>query len=419
MKKLLSVLLASATAVTACAGLAACEEPDNRIELIIWCPQAAVRTYTELGEEFVTTYKDGLYKDYKVTCAVHAEGETKADLDTDVTAGGDVFFTEGGQLKKLETAGYLEHPTAALKAEIAARDDANAVADGKIGDELVVFPATGDNTWFFWYDSTAFTEAEIANLTFDAVFNKAKNADKAILFSYNDGWYVSSWFMTAGCTMDYDADMNYVTDINGANGLKAAQALWDYLAPANNKKATKDETVLVPGSNDTFAAGAKNKTFIGGFSGSWMSSLLPDTWKPAPTMPTYKIDGVETTVKNFFTYKYCGVNKHRPHKDVAMELANFITSQKGQEKRAELTGAYPSNTAAQASASVQANPIAKAIKDRDTNKYHQKTQAAKFWDEMASFGNTLAGSTSSPARADLQATIDSMYANIMAGEAST
>ncbi len=413
MKKLLSVLLATATAATACAGLAACEEPDNRTELIIWCPQAALRTYTELGEEFVTTYENGKYKDYRVTCAPHAEGDTKTELDTDPTAGGDVCFTEGGQLEKLEAAGYMEHLPAAVKTVVEGRDDPKAVATGTLNGNLVAFPATGDNTWFFWYDSNALTANDIK--TFDGVFKKAKSTDKAILFSYNDGWYVSSWFMTAGCTMDYDAEKNYVTDINGAKGLKAAEALWDYIAPANNKKATKDEPVISPGNNDAFSTGAKNGTYIAGFSGSWMRSSLPANWVPAAKMPTYKIDGVETEVRNFATYKYAIVNKHRPHKDVAMELANFITSQKGQEKRASLTSAFPTNKAAAESDTVKNDPIAAAVKDRYEHIYEQKTQAAKFWDEMTAFGNKLAG-TSSPAKSELQAAIDTLYTNIMAGE---
>ena len=78
MKKMLSVLLASAMALSAVGGLAACGgEKEAPNTLTVWAPDNAVETYKALAAEFTSTYEDGKYKDYKIQFVSKGEGEVK------------------------------------------------------------------------------------------------------------------------------------------------------------------------------------------------------------------------------------------------------------------------------------------------------------------------------------------------------
>ena len=423
MKKLLSVLLASATAVTACAGLAACEDPDPRTELVIWCPSAAIACYTALGEEFVTTYKDGLYKDYKVTCIAHEEGNAETDLGTDLTTGGDVYFTEGGQIARLVDKGYilpLADDYASYGTTVKKDNIEDSLPTATVGDKLYAFPATADNTWFFWYDKNFYSEDDIK--TFDGVFKKAKEENMNIMFPYNNGWYVTAWFMTAGLKMDYVDDngtKKYQFDVAGDNAkaLAAAESLHKYVSTQEEglMKNGKDP-VIIGGDNATIPNGAKAGTLVAGFMGSWISSEVPSNIVPAAKAPTINIGGEEKEMVNFFTYKYCAVNPGRKNVDVAVELAAFITGEKGQAARAKATGSAPTNIKASNSEEVKNSPIALALSDRRDHNYLQESHTSGFWSSWESFGNDLRKKEGATTKEGLKAALDTLHTNVLKGE---
>ena len=421
MKKLLSVLLASATAVTACAGLAACDGAENSKELVIWCPSAAMAVYTQLGEEFISTYNDGAYKDYTIKVIAHEEGNAETDLGVDLTQGADVYFTEGGQIERLIAKKYIQPLTGkyAKYAETVKADNTEAALPTITkGETVYAFPATADNTWFFWYDNTFFDEDDI--VSFDKVFKKAQAANKHIAFAYDNGWYNTAWFMTAGCTMDYVVDSSgtkkYKIDVDSEKGLLAAQSLHTYVSKETGMFANGENPVIIGCDNSTIPNGAKDGSVVAGFQGSWISGDLPAKIVPAATAPKIKIGEEEKDMVNFFTYKYAGVNPARKNVDIAMELAAYITNEAGQAARFEATGSNPSNKKVAASDAVMESPIAQAIADRAAHGYSQLSQTADFWSSFETFGKNLRLDTGATTYAGLADALKLLQVGVLGDE---
>ncbi len=393
MKKMLSVLLASATALSVCCGLAACGG-DSKKTLTVWAPDTAHECYKALTEEFLAQpYQDGTYNDYfKVKFVAKPEGNIQTELGTDAAAGADLFFFEAGQVQNMITKNLLQ-PLPTYTAAIQERDSKDAVDTVLKDGVCYAFPATLDNGWFMRYDSDYYTADEV--LTLDSMLAKAKKDGKKIMFAYNDGWYISSFFQGAGCTMDFvyneDGTREYVTDIyTSENGKNAARAIQHYLNPVTN--GVEDKAVIIKPSSDMnseIPAGMKENTIVAGFIGTWVAKDMPT--KAVPTKcPTFTCGGEQVQMGSFYGSKYCGVNPRRNNKDVAAALADFLTNEKAQQKRFEMTEAGPSNKKVAESDAVKNNKALAALAaQREAGGYAQLSQGS-FWEPMKAFGDECA-----------------------------
>lgn len=393
MKKMLSVLLASATALSVCCGLAACGG-DNKKTLTVWAPDTATECYQALANEFLDQpYQDGKYSDYfKVKFVAKPEGNIETELGTDAAAGADLFFFEAGQVQNMITKNLLQ-PLPAYTAAIKERDAQDAIDTVLKNDVCYAFPATLDNGWFMWYDSEFYTADDV--LTLDGMLAKAKRDNKKIMFAYNDGWYISSFFQGAGCTMDFvykdDGTREYVTDIATSDGGKnAARAIQHYLNPVTNGVGD-NATIIKPSSdmNSEIPAGMKEGTIVAGFIGTWVAKDMPS--KAVPTKcPTFTCGGEQVQMGSFYGSKYCGVNPRRGNKDVAAALADFLTNEKAQQKRFDMTEAGPTNKKVAASDAVKNNKALTALaSQREAGGYAQLSQGS-FWEPMKAFGDECA-----------------------------
>ena len=182
MKKMLSVLLASAMAISAVGSLAACGKEDSKT-IVVWAPQAAINGYESIIAEWKDANPD--YKDYTVTFNAVDEGEVETKINTDASNGADVFFFEAGQIAGLQEKNLLQNLGAEVTAEIKARDEESWYNPVMNGTTAVAFPTTADNGYFLWYDSTVFTADDVKSL--DKMVEIAKEKDKNIMFDYANG----------------------------------------------------------------------------------------------------------------------------------------------------------------------------------------------------------------------------------------
>lgn len=421
MKKMLSVLLASAMAISAVGSLAACGGGggDSKKTITVWAPSASHKVYQELAAEFTSTYQDGKYKDYKITFVAKEETTVRDDLATNPAGGADLYFFEGGQLVDMVKNNLLQPLAgnyASYATDVKARDEKTWVDLATSNNNVYAFPATADNTWFMWYDSEYFTNADDLK-SLDAMVVKAKADNKQIMFKYNDGWYLTSFFFGAGCTIDYDEEGNYKNDFGGANGKKAVKALLDYLAPANNLcKDGKTKCIVTPANNDSIPQGMKKDTVVAGFMGTWIESAMPSKAKAMRT-PTITIDGQQKPMRTFQTAKYCGVNPRRDNKDVAMALADFLTNEKGQAKRFEGTGSVPTNTNTAATDAVKNSAMAAVIAAQSTDSYPQLKHPSDMYKKLEAFGNNIVSGVINADNYGAQA--EKLQADIIATAATT
>lgn len=415
MKKMLSVLLASAMAISAVGSLAACGN-DNDKTLVVWAPQAAIAGYESLISEWKAANPD--YADFNVTFTAVDEGETETKLNTDASNGADVYFFEAGQIAGLQEKNLLQNLGADITAEIKARDAESWYNPIMNGANAMAFPTTADNGYFLWYDSTVFTEDDVKSL--DTMVTKAKAQNKNIMFDYANGWYIPSfWFGGAGCTMDY-VEEDYVTTIDNDTGKEVAKAVNALLGPDGNKMANGNPCIIKQSKdfNSEIGTGFASGTVAAGVIGTWVAEDVQNKMTAGheaykrtdgatyddikcAKLPTFKVGNNEYQMGSFMGGKYCGVNaqKKTGNIGVAVSLANFLTGERGQTKRFETTKAGPTNNNVIATDAVKSDKALAALSAQNAaGGYLQLQQSSNFWTAWEAFGNGIyAGDTTTKA----------------------
>lgn len=464
-KKLLSLLLASVTALSVAGGLAACNdgnsgttspkrtlatdlptvastedplasktdeptEPFEACTLTVWCPQAAIDTYTALVEEFKSdNYHNGMYKNVTVNFVAKAEGEVRTALATDPASGADVFFFEQGQISYMIEQNLLVEMRSSVgkyyTSAIAKRDSEASYSPviGKNG-YLCAFPATIDNGYFLWYDSEFYNENDIKTL--DGMVSKAKAEGKHIMIDYANGWYAPTFWFGLGAYADYFSEEVdgaskevYKTDFHTSDAGRAAGAAWvNYLSPANN-----EDCIIGPSSdlNSEIPAGMNAGSVVAGIIGTWVANDMPAKAKAAK-LPTFTVKEDVGSVKagqyqmgSFFGGKYCGVNSYSANQKVALALANYFTNEHGQAARFENTQAGPSNINVSNSEAVKANQgLAALAAQNAVGGYAQMSQPQGFWDGLKAFTDGCAKGTVT--MSNLQKSLDDLAGQMIPKE---
>lgn len=442
MKKLLSVLLASAITISAVGGLAACKKgaKEDEHEIIVWAPDAAKATYEKLADDFLKS-DPTKYGDYTVTVIAKDEGDVESSLSNDAAMGADVFFFPGGHINDMLKKKHLLATTAAQTAAIKNDNAENTVKPALVGNVAYAFPATSDNGYFLWYRKDLVSETDVETL--DGLVAAAKRQNKNIMFEYGNGWYAPSFWFGMGCHLDYNTEGVYETDIDNANGKKAMQAWYNYLNPTDNKMKNGNQLIVKANKdqNGEYATNLANGTAVAGVIGTWIAddlkiklakandidvgtatkvSELDDAKKTAvetlfsqkigaAKLPTFTADKGLATEKqvqmgSFSAGKYCGVNNLRKYdakKQVALELAAYFTGKTGQKLRYDNTSAIPANKELQESADVASSDIVKALLAQNAEGgYLEQTHKTEMWDLMGGIGNNIVAGTTTADKLD-------------------
>lgn len=431
MKKLLSVLLASAITISAVGGLAACKKgaKEDEHEIIVWAPDAAKATYEKLAADFKAS-DPTKYGDYTITVIAKDEGDVESSLSNDAAMGADVFFFPGGHINDMLKKKHLLELTSAQATAVANDNAENTVTPAVSGGKTYAFPATSDNGYFLWYRKDFISADKVAKL--DDLVAEAKKQNKNIMFKYDDGWYAPSFWFGMGCHLDYNTEGVYTTDIDNANGKKAMQAWYNYLNPTDNKMKNGNQLIATANkdANGEWATNLANGKAIAGVIGTWITDDLKiklakensidvgtatkvddlDATKKAAVealfnekigaakLPTFTCDGKQVQMGSFCAGKYCGVNNLRKYdakKAVSLELAAYFTGKTGQQLRYTNTSAIPANKELQASEAVASNDIVKAfLAQNAAGGYLEQNHRSEMWDLVGGIGkNIVAGNT--------------------------
>ena len=387
MKKLLASLLAGTMALTALGGLAACGGGDgnNGPELKVWAPNESINGYKAIISQFKAKYPD--YAKYNITFEAKAESTVQTALGKDPSTGADVFFIPSDHLYKLYNRSVLQALPDSYANTVKGRDEQFTYEFATINDKIMAFPATNDNGYFLYYDSTFFTNAEDLK-SLDTIQAKAKEASKHVAFDYGDAYYVASFFIGTGCTFDYaDATMKkYDTTLDSPQGEAAITAYWNYFSAAKNGVAASDAQVIV---NADPVTGFKEGNYVAAVAGTWKWSEIkrqvPGAENKIKTavLPSFT-DGTDTyDMGSFYGAKYCAVNALKSPDSIraSLALAEFLTSEEGQLARYNATNAGPSNKKLNAeNETIKNDSILATYKAQVAKKgYVQHDQADGFW----------------------------------------
>ncbi len=421
MKKLIASLLATTMVLTAVGGLVACGgDEDNGKTIKIWAPANSINAYKALVPGFKEANPD--YKDWTFKFENKEESLVQAGL-ADPKAGANIFFFPSDHLCNLAfKLKCLQPLTPEYETLVKARDGADSVdfvtktEGGK--ESLYAFPATDDNGYFLWYDSTLLDESDLE--TWDSLVDAAKREKKTILYNYKNTYYAASFFFGTGTEFDYVDNQlkEYRTNVDGPEGQLGGAAYMRYFTPSYMGTG-KDQVILASDPDSALAEAFNNKTIVAGVGGTWVKqsvmNALGDDYSRIKTavLPKFTTNGEdEYYMESFIGNKYCGVNSTKSEEQIVVSLAfaNYLTGEVGQQARYNATGAGPTNTTVKATETVQNDPILATYRAQKEHGYPQRDQGTAFWEGINKFVEQISLGTTT--QTNLKAQLDKLASSL-------
>ena len=373
MKKITTVLLASALAVTVMGFTAHADE------IKVWVADNVVEFTNGQIEAFKEANPDFAGYDYVVEPV--GEGDAAGNMITDVEAGADLFGFAQDQIARLVSAGALIDVEPENAEKLIAENDPGAVAAATVGDTLYAYPLTSDNGYFLYYDKSVVTDPS----SLEAILADCEAAGKNFYMEINSGWYQTAFFFATGAELTYDTDDE--GNFTACNTGYASEAGLVALKEMVELKAS-------PAFQNGSAAGeATNAAAI--VSGTWDAGTVQDLFGDnyaCAKLPTFEgSDGETYQMSGFGGFKLLGVKPQEDEDKLAAcdALAAWLSGEEAQIARFEAVEWGPSNLAAQASDEVQANEALAALGEQLQYTIPQGQYPGDYWPLATSLGDTI------------------------------
>ncbi|MDR0397293.1 MAG: extracellular solute-binding protein [Oscillospiraceae bacterium] len=385
VRKLTAIALAALITLGAASALA------DTVPLKVWGSQENQALLGELIEEFKAA-NPGV--EWDISLGVVSEADAQTRYSEDPAAAADIFAFANDQLRTLVTSDSLSEIAGSRLEAVEAANTAGSVESATLDGVLYGFPMTADNGYFMYYDKSVFSEEDVLSL--DRMLEVANAAGKKVFMDVSNGWYIASFFLGAGCTLDIGEDGKQICDFNNANGLAAAEAIRKFTAdPAF---MTGDDSVLQGGMGGSIAAGV---------SGTWNASAMEDklgeNYAAAP-LPSFTCGGELKHMASFIGTKILGVNSLSDYVKEAMQLAEYLTNEASQLKFFEQRALGPTNIVAAANPAVQENIALAALSAQSAWGVSQKNVLNGYWGPAEAFGLEMENKSD----ADLQGLLDQL-----------
>lgn len=402
MKKLPALLMAGilALSMTACGGsqapadnqgsadtkgaegetTAAAEEEEITCDMLVWSP--AEDQSEEFGNWLQTQCEAfaAEHPNWHITFSygICPEGESAKLVTQDVDAAADVFMMTNDQLTDLLPANAVARIGGETEKYVQETNSQAMVDSLTVDGALYGVPFTS-NTWFMYYDKSAFTEEDIKSL--DKMLEK-----DVVSFPITNSWYLSSFYVGNGCTFFGDGtDNDAGIDFSGEKATAVTDYLVDLVANENFK-------VDVDGSG---IAGIRDGSIKAMFSGSWDYQAVKDALGEnfgAAQLPCYTLDGKEVQMYSFAGTKALAVSSKTEYPQVAVALAKYLGGVEAQKSHYETRNIIPCNTELLSDPSMDSDLLVKAQNDTVANtSIIQPFVAgmANYWTPTDNFGKSL------------------------------
>jgi arabinogalactan oligomer/maltooligosaccharide transport system substrate-binding protein len=323
-----------------------------------------------------------------VTTAV-GEGDAATQVKNDPDASADVFHFAGDQLGSLVQGGYLATIPTALTTNLGIEE---AVLEaGQVSGNQYGIPFT-PNTFFLFYDASVYDADDVTSFT-KMMAKDIGDYKYALSLDVANGWYLQSYFFSAGCTIygEDGTDMSKGIEPT-ATGLKVAEWIWNYYNGANASKLYNTDGSANIGV-DTAA----------GVTGTWNASTIKKNIEaaggvyaaaPLPAVD-FNGDGTEEAWQSVGDYKQIGVNKVTKHATLATKFATFLAGSEMQQLRYTLRATAPTNAEAAASDTIKNDIAVVAQTAQLAHTFNQPSvyASAGYWDKASAFGADIKASS--------------------------
>ena len=150
-----------------------------------------------------------------------------------------------------------------------------------------------------------------------------------------------------------------------------------------------------------------------GVSGTWVASAIQEKLGDnygCCKLPTFTCDGKQVQMGSFLGCKIYGVNSQTAYPVDAMELAEYLTSEKAQIERYNVLNYGPSNVNALADDTIASNLALQALNAQSEFAVSQMVLGG-FWTPAEAFGAELEAHSTG----DLQTMLDQLVEQALAG----
>ncbi len=360
--------------------------PESTISLTVWGGEEDEALLKEFFSAFQSHYSG--QASFQITYQPQSESSCKDALLQNLEGGADVFAFADDQVAALAAAGALE--PVENPEEIRASNLSAAIDAASVNNTLYAYPLTADNGYFLYYNKAWFTDEDIQSL--NRMVEIAAENERLVTMDWSSAWYVYAFFGNTGLTVGLNEDglTNYCTwnSTDGpVRGVDVARAMMEIAASTGFASLTDTD----------FLAGVQDGTIIAGVSGVWNSVAIEKAWgrnTGAARLPSYTCGNQQIQMASFSGCKLIGVNAYSKHKEWAVKLAEWISSESSQTRRFELRGQGPSNIKAAGSPAVQESPAIAALLAQSEFSQLQRI-GGKFWDPVSAFAQNMAEGNSS------------------------
>lgn len=354
-------------------------EIEDGAKLLVWAPDKAIDLTKELCEAFKKEHSD---KNITIDVQVQSESEAATQVLNDKDAAADVFGFASDQFNKLMTANALA-PVFDTEDIIARNSEVSVKAATGEDGALYAFPETDDNGYFLVYDKSIIKNPD----SIEGILDDCRKAGKKFVMDAGNGYYSCIFIFTGGLTLEGMKDdtqqFNDYDEEAVVDSLEAfANLFHDYSDVFLSSEVAKIPTGMA----------ANPQIVAAGIDGTWDTNAIKEALGDnygAAKLPTIKVKGEDKQMISLHGYKLIGVNSVSKYPNAAQALADFLTNEESQIKRAEGLGWGPSNTKAKESDAVKNSDSITAVLEQSENSVPQVNMSDTFWSPMATLGNTL------------------------------
>ena len=386
MKKGVAAIMAAAMVC----GLAGCgssstsststEDKKITATIKVWSPQEDQDKKTGNWLKTMCEKFNKAHPNWKLTFdyGVCSEADAGKTVTQDVSAAADVYMFANDQLGQLIDAKAIAKLGGDAATEVKNTNSSVMVKSVTSNGSIYGVPFTG-NTWFMYYDTSAFSSTDIKSL--DTMLTKAK-----VAFPLSNSWYNASFFVANGGTLFGDGTQaSKGIQFGGETGYQTTKYLVDLV---NNKNFVDD-------ANGKGLASLRTGKIKAMFSGSWDYAAVKKALGKnfgCSQLPTVNINGTAKQLKSFAGSKAIGVNPHCKYQSVAVALARYLGGEEAQKAHYSMRSIIPCNTKALKDSTIAKDSLIKAQNDTIANTSILQptiTKMSQFWTPAETFGKAL------------------------------
>lgn len=355
------------------------------VRLSLWGGEWDQDMLTEMSDEFAKYYAD--QADIQVTVCVESESTCSDTVCFAPEYAADVYAFPDDQLKVLCDNNALMPVAEEYCSELISENGGEssvAVLAATYDDSLYAYPMTASNGYFLYYNAEYIDDS--AAESFEAMLEAAAANDKKVAMELTSGWYLYSFFKSAGMdiTIDEETGKN-ICDFNSKTNTPTGVEISDKISDIAAHKG------FINADNDKLVEGVEDGSIIAAVSGTWNEKLFKEYYGDsyrAAKLPAFTVNDKTMQMHSIMGYKLFGVNAYSKEAEWASKLAIWLTNEENQLRRFRERGEGPTNINVAKMDEIQKSAAIAALSAQSEFGHLQRVNS-NYWEPMYQFGISI------------------------------